>query len=109
MIELIQKLEEKKLWIQTHKKSGAGIIPQLLVLAVVIILLGVLPIVVYMFFNVATTVGGLSTNQKGNVSNIINNSVGALNLGSLLPLVIIIALIISVLLGVFAVGYLRRS
>ena len=109
LFELEAKLEAKKEDLQRRLKLGAGIIPMLLVLAIVIILLGVIPIVVYIFFNIGTTIGGLSTNQKGNISSIINNSVSALQLGSLLPLVIIISLVISVLLGIFAVGRMRRG
>ena len=83
--------------------KAAGIIGQVMVLAVVIILSVLLAVVIYMFINIGTTVGNLNSAQKGNVSAIANSSAQTLNFLPLLALVIIVGIIISVLLGIFVV------
>lgn len=101
-IKMIQERMKEKLQSKVNTRA-AGIIGQVMVLAVVIILSVLLAVVIYMFINIGTTVGNLNTAQKGNVSAIANSSAQTLNFLPLLALVIIVGIIISVLLGIFVV------
>lgn len=69
---------------------------------VAIIVLVVVVIIIDLFVNTATTISGLSTNQKGNLTNIVNTGNSALNLGAVVPLIIIATVLIGAVLGIFA-------
>ena len=101
-LKMIQERMKDKIQSKVNTKA-AGIIGQVMVLAVVIILSVLLAVVIYMFINIGTTVGNLNSAQKGNVSAIANSSAQTLNFLPLLALVIIVGIIISVLLGIFVV------
>src|ERR1700686_5088742 len=94
-LKILQERMKEKLMSKANTRA-AGIIGQVMVLAVVIILSVLLTEVIYMFINIGTTVGNLNDAQKGNVSAIANSSAQTLNFLPLLALVIIVGIIISV-------------
>lgn len=95
--------------VQTSKtlraRGGISAVMGLVLGGIAIVILVVVVIVIDLFTNVATGVAGLSTAQKGNLTTIVNTGNSALQLGAIVPLIIIAIAIIGAVLGIFA--YLR--
>lgn len=88
---------------------GISTVMGLVLGGVAIIVLVVIVIIVDLFVNTATTVSGLSTAQKGNLTNIVATGNSALNLGAVVPLIIIAIALIGAVLGIFVLGQGRRN
>lgn len=81
-----------------RRKSGS-VIAGLVLFATAIIMVVVVAIVVYLFVNAATSTSGLTTSQKGNLTNYVNTGQSGLSLASIVPVIVIAAVIISVIGG----------
>ena len=82
--------------------KGLSAVIGLVLGGVAIIVLVVIVIIIDLFTNTATTISQLSTAQKGNLTNITNTGNSALNLGAVVPLIIIATVLIGAVLGIFA-------
>lgn len=97
----LQQIKQTRNGTWHNWRMASGIIGQVMVVVVLIIVGGVAAILIYDFQNTGSSVGNLNTDQKGNVSTIVNGGASTLQFIPLVALAIFIAIILAVLLGIF--------